>query len=210
MERNIRLVPDSNESDPLAQLMARVDRLEDAALAAGTLPLAEDDRSSKAPTPSEAPDDPLWMVSGLAERYPADAVIGYVGRIPEAATETEMQTETDAPAGYRGPSPVSWQYGRGVGHVLASDWDDHQVASRLAALGNPTRLRLAQEILRGHDTVASLGEIDGVGTAGQVYHHLSLLQAAGWVRQVARGRYGVPPERVVPLLVIVLATQGAS
>lgn len=204
MERNTRLVSDSDQTDALADLTARVERLEAVVLAAGTLGHADVDRSSGAAIRSEELDDPLWMVSGLAERYPADAVVGYAGRIPEAGSGTSTSP------GYEGPSPVSWQYGRGVGDVLAADWDDHELASRLAALGNPTRLRLAQEILRGHDTVASLGENDGVGTAGQIYHHLSLLQAAGWVRQVSRGRYGVPPERVVPLLVIVLATKGAS
>lgn len=57
-----------------------------------------------------------------------------------------------------------------------------------------------------HDTFWALGEIEGTGTSGQVYHHLRQLVATGWLR--ARGaRYEVPAERVVPLLAIVVGAR---
>jgi hypothetical protein len=40
-----------------------------------------------------------------------------------------------------------------------------------------------------------------------VYHHLRQLTSAGWLRSAARGRYVVPPERVVPLLTVVAAAR---
>jgi len=40
-----------------------------------------------------------------------------------------------------------------------------------------------------------------LGTSGQVHHHVRQLVAAGWLRPTARGRYEVPVDRVVPLLV---------
>jgi hypothetical protein len=53
--------------------------------------------------------------------------------------------------------------------------------------------------------VQDLTGLDGVGTSGQVYHHLRLLTAAGWVRAQGGGRYEVPVARTVPLLGALLA-----
>ncbi len=55
--------------------------------------------------------------------------------------------------------------------------------------------------------MAGLVGIDGFGTSGQLYHHLRQLVAAGWLRTAGRGRYEVPPARVVPLLVVLAACQ---
>lgn len=63
-------------------------------------------------------------------------------------------------------------------------------------------------MLLGVRTTAALTDLDVVGTSGQLYHHLRPLLAAGWLRQAARGRYEVPADRVVPLLVVLSATKG--
>lgn len=60
------------------------------------------------------------------------------------------------------------------------------------------RLLLVRHILHGARTTGELAEIDGLGTTGQLYHHLRQLVGAGWLRSSARGQYAVPPERVVP------------
>ncbi len=94
---------------------------------------------------------------------------------------------------------------------LMSDLLDHDpgqaadAAEALAALGHPVRLQLLHQILSGADTVAALTLTEGMGTSGQVYHHLRPLIGAGWLRSRQRGRYEVPAPRVVPLLVMFMA-----
>jgi DNA-binding transcriptional ArsR family regulator len=82
-----------------------------------------------------------------------------------------------------------------------------EFAGVLGALGNPVRLTLLQEIVRGRDTVAALSEVDGLGTSGQIYHHLRQLTAEGWLHSPSRGTFAVPPPRVVALLAILEALQ---
>lgn len=103
------------------------------------------------------------------------------------------------PAGQR----YEWQYGLVTDTVLDRDWG--AAAESFAALGQPVRLRLLREILGGCCTAAELTELDGTGTTGQIYHHLRQLTAAGWLHTAARGRYEVPADRVVPLLVMLTA-----
>ncbi|NEA35019.1 winged helix-turn-helix transcriptional regulator [Streptomyces sp. SID13031] len=81
------------------------------------------------------------------------------------------------------------------------------LAGVLAALGNPVRLTLLQEIVRGRATVSALSEVDGLGTSGQIYHHLRQLTAEGWLHSPSRGTFAVPPPRVVALLAILEALQ---
>lgn len=98
-----------------------------------------------------------------------------------------------------------WQMGFSTDDLLADDGSE--AADRLAALGNPVRLRLLREILGGRRTATELTALEGVGTSGQIYHHLRQLVAAGWLHAAARGRYEVPAGRVVPLLVALATTR---
>jgi DNA-binding transcriptional ArsR family regulator len=82
-----------------------------------------------------------------------------------------------------------------------------ELAGVLAALGSPVRLTLLQEIVRGRDTVNALSEVDGLGTSGQIYHHLRQLTAEGWLHSPSRGTFAVPQPRVVALLAILEALQ---
>ncbi|MBL3665210.1 winged helix-turn-helix transcriptional regulator [Streptomyces sp. M2CJ-2] len=98
-----------------------------------------------------------------------------------------------------------WQHGALTEGLLNDDWP--ATAESLAALGHPVRLRLLREILGGRRTAAELAELDGVGTTGQIYHHLRQLTGAGWLRTTGRGRHEVPAGRVVPLLVLLSAAR---
>ncbi|WP_326753585.1 winged helix-turn-helix domain-containing protein [Streptomyces hirsutus] len=98
-----------------------------------------------------------------------------------------------------------WQHGALTGGLLEDDWP--AAAEPLAALGHPVRLRLLREILGGRRTAAELAELDGVGTTGQIYHHLRQLTGAGWLHTTGRGRHEVPAGRVVPLLVLLSAAR---
>ena len=83
--------------------------------------------------------------------------------------------------------------------------DPTAAVDALSALAHPVRLQLVHKVLHGRRTVPELSE--GLGTTGQLYHHLRQLVAAGWLATSGRGRYEVPPTRVVPLLTL-LATAG--
>lgn len=80
--------------------------------------------------------------------------------------------------------------------------DDERAARVLAALGNPQRLALARAILERPGTAAELVERLGMGTTGQVYHHLKALQAADLVTQEERGVFAFRGHRAQGLLLL--------
>lgn len=96
-----------------------------------------------------------------------------------------------------------WQETVEVSSMLEAD--PTQAVAALSALAHPVRLQLLHKVLHGRHTVSDLGE--GLGTSGQLYHHLRQLVAEGWLTTSGRGLYDVPAERVVPLLTL-LATAG--
>lgn len=175
----------------VAALEAAVERLL-ALLPDATRAEAPAVRTGRVVVPPEAggataavPADLFWALEGLRERVPAPGAVMIVGDVtlPDGRT-------------------AGWQLGAATDDLLADDWDG--VADALAALGHPVRLRLVREVLRGVGTARELAELDGMGTTGQVYHHLRLLVSAGWLRVRGGGRYEVPAERVVPLMTTVL------
>ena len=102
-----------------------------------------------------------------------------------------------------GQGPAEWQNFTSVSSLL--DADLPRLAETLGALGQPVRLRLIPALLEGRSTVAELVELDGLGTTGQIYHHLRQLVAAGWRASTGRGRYEIPAARLVPLLAALAA-----
>ena len=138
-----------------------------------------------------------------------------VARLQSMANPLET-LRADAPAGggirfggsvdLPGPACVDWSMGHPARGLLAADWSD--IAPALAALGHPVRLHLLQAVLNGTRGTAALAGTLGEGTTGQLHHHLRELTATGWLRSERRGRYTVPADRVVPLLVAVAAAGG--
>jgi len=128
--------------------------------------------------------NPFWALDGLKAQ---------VGGTPGAVLYTGTVT---LPTGEH----YDWQYGHTVDDLLDTDWTGY--ADTLTAIAHPVRLLLVRHILAGTRTVAALAEVDGLGTTGQLYHHLRQLVSAGWLRTSTRGQYAVPPERVVPLLIV--------
>jgi DNA-binding transcriptional ArsR family regulator len=96
-----------------------------------------------------------------------------------------------------------WQETVEVSSLLAAD--PTGAVAVLSALAHPVRLQLLHKVLHGRCTVPELSE--GLGTSGQLYHHLRQLVAEGWLSTSGRGVYEVPPARVVPLVTL-LATAG--
>ncbi|RKF25627.1 ArsR/SmtB family transcription factor [Micromonospora globbae] len=165
----------------LAALEAQVAALAER-LAAG--PPAADEQGA-----AEPPGGVFWALDGLKQRLPEDG--------PGAVLYTGAVRLAD--------QHYDWQYGLTVDAVLDTDWTE--LAASLTALAHPVRLRLLREILGGRHGTAELAEIEGLGTSGQLHHHLRQLTAAGWLRSAGRGRYVVPGERVVPLLAILTAAR---
>ncbi len=142
--------------------------------------------------PTDAPDEPLWALKALQRRLAGTDGSGAV-----------MFTGTWAPEA--GSTPVQWQYGRATEDILGWDWAE--LAPTLAALGSPVRLGLLHQILTGTQDTAALTAAEGLGTSGQLHHHLRILVAAGWLRSPGRGRYEVPGSRIIPLMALLMAAE---
>lgn len=179
-------------------LHARVRRLEAAVFADGVTPEHTDE-----PTPvGITDDDTFWALRGLEDRTAAleHGSVLFAGSVTVAA------------------GPVQWQYARTTDDLLAIA-DQHatdeqasterlaRATSRLAAISSPVRLRLLLAVTNGTTTLAQLGDLDGIGTTGQVYHHVRVLTAAGWLQSSGRGRVAVPATRIVPLLTALAAME---
>lgn len=98
---------------------------------------------------------------------------------------------------------LAWQVERSWEEVRAAP-AEHS-ASVLAALGNPIRVRIAVELLRGRHTTAELANRLAQPSAGQLFHHLKELLAAGIIHQPERGTYTVREQHVIPLLAVLCA-----
>lgn len=113
-------------------------------------------------------------------------------------------------AGVRLPrgAKASWRRETSTVDLLDQDWADG--AERVAALAHPVRLRLLREVLRGARSVAALACLPGLGSSGQLYHHLRPLLAEGWLCPAGRGRYEVPEHRIGPLMAVVAAANAVT
>ncbi|MET9927581.1 MULTISPECIES: helix-turn-helix domain-containing protein [unclassified Streptomyces] len=145
-------------------------------------------------------DGDFWALDGLKQQL---AGVGEAG----ADGGVLFTGAVRLPTGER----YEWQYGALTGALLEEEGEGGDgapaTADSLAALGHPVRLRLLREILGGRRTAAELAALDGVGTTGQIYHHLRQLTGTGWLHTTGRGRYEVPAVRVVPLLVVLTAAR---
>lgn len=113
-----------------------------------------------APAPGAAPGT-FWLLEALRER-------GLRG------AEAFGGTAADAEG-----SPVSWQIIRLAEDLTSADWAASVPA--LAALGHPSRMQILQLVATGQArTAAELARADGLGTTGQIYHHLRQLVTGGW------------------------------
>ena len=135
------------------------------------------------------PDDGRWALAELRRRVTPPGGVVIAGAI-------------DLPDG----AHVDWQGVADTTTLLDQRWEPS--TDRLAALAHPVRIDLLRRVLLGARTTAALTDLEIVGTSRQLYQHLRPLLTAWWLRQAARGRYEVPDERVVPLLVVLAVTGG--
>lgn len=147
----------------------------------------------QAPSASALDGETFWALEGLTSRL-ADH--------PETERgEVMIVGSLTLPSG----APVSWQQSAGTAGLIETDWSE--AAASFAALGHPVRIEILRHILTGTRATAELAAIEGLGTTGQLHHHLRQLVAVGWVRQSGRGTYEIPASRIVPLLACLTGAQ---
>ncbi|SEP54214.1 ArsR/SmtB family transcription factor [Amycolatopsis saalfeldensis] len=145
-------------------------------------------------------DDP-----DLAERLAAleRRVAALEGRPAESIPDTPGGV-----VGYQGeltePGELRWAIRLAAPAVLALP--DGPRVEVLAALANPVRIALVRALAQdGAQTGAALQEAAGLGSPGQLYHHLKALTSAGLVEQDRRGSYRLRPAATIPALVLLTA-----
>lgn len=119
----------------------------------------------------------------------------------------EGDKETDGAVTFSGDISLGqhtyrYEWIRPIGFLMEQTWDEQ--IERLAALAHPVRADIMRRLLARSATVAELVDDGIVTSTGTAYHHINALHAAGWVTKTATG-YDVPPARVIPLLVAILA-----
>ena len=169
----------------MEDLERRVAQLEATVVQLTSTARTEADPTSTSRPGADSGDDPFWALHGLEARVP-DAVVMAGSLNPDEG-------------------PVQWQVTLPRPTLMEFDWTD--LAATMDALAHPARLTILQLVMSGIRTTGSLLEQESLGTTGQLHHHLRQLVAAGWLVSGQRGRYDVPPERVVPLLVMIMAAR---
>ncbi len=164
-----------------------------AALTAEPAKAARTARTAPKATAGDASADTYWALNGLQTADKAAGIergsVLYTGDIT-------------LPSGAR----YAWQKQLSTDALLSTDWLG--LAGVVTALGHPVRLRILRHCLGHERSTQELLELDGMGTTGQLFHHLKTLQAAGWLRSLQRGHYQIPGERAVPLLAVLSACAG--
>lgn len=151
------------------------------------------DRPRVAPERGALPEEAFWALEGLQ------------ARLADIASESGGAVMLVGSLTLPGGAPVAWQQGADAAGLLDADWSDR--AAVFGALAHPVRIELLRHMLNGVQATADLAAIDGLGTTGQLHHHLRQLVAAGWVRQSGRGSYEIPAARIVPLLACVVGVE---
>lgn len=141
--------------------------------------------------PSASDPGAFWALEALKARAPDGGVV-FAGSVT-------------LPTGEH----YEWQEGLPNEQLFDADWQEMAtgIAATLTALGHSVRLLILTLVLTGTHAVADLQRNDALGTTGQLYHHLRTLVNTGWLRPTTRGHYAVPPDRIVPLLVILTAAR---
>jgi DNA-binding transcriptional ArsR family regulator len=99
-----------------------------------------------------------------------------------------------------GDDRLVWKKVHRVGDLL--ELDEALLARQLTALGSPVRIRILRELSAGPLQTADLQARLDEPSAGQLYHHLRELLAAGIVTQPRRSVYAIPDRAVIPLLTL--------
>jgi DNA-binding transcriptional ArsR family regulator len=129
-----------------------------------------------------------------------------------AALEGAQRAEAVEPSGgvvqYQGslvePVELEWRIQADPAWVLGMD--DGPRTDVLAALGHPARAAIVRLLAQeGAQPAAALQAAAGLGSTGQLYHHLKSLTSCGLVAQDKRGSYRLSPQATIPALILLTA-----
>ncbi|MFD4033477.1 ArsR/SmtB family transcription factor [Streptomyces sp. NPDC058637] len=125
-----------------------------------------------------------------------DRVSQLVERCPTLAADAAPERKNSSPV-EGGP--------RAVTAAILSSTDLDFLGTRLSALAHPVRLRLVLACLEHASKTSELKALSGMGTTGQIYHHLRQLVHAGWLSSSHRGQYEVSSAAVDALAALLSA-----
>ena len=107
--------------------------------------------------------------------------------------------------GQFGPHRIGITRRRTLREVLAAA--PESIAPVFGGLASPARIGLLYALINGLRTSQQLREVLDAPSAGQLYHHLRELLAAGLIVQPARSVYQIPPAKIVAVTVAVSAAE---
>lgn len=96
-----------------------------------------------------------------------------------------------------GEERLAWQMVHSLPDLLARD--ETALARLLAAVASPVRIRILREVAGGPLQTHELQQRLDEPSAGQLYHHLRELLAAGLLTQPRRSVYELPARAVIPV-----------
>ncbi|RZQ59431.1 ArsR/SmtB family transcription factor [Amycolatopsis suaedae] len=144
------------------------------------------------------PDDLRDRVADLERRVAALEAPATPAAAPEGAGHITYSGRLERPA------ELAWDIALHPAAVLGLD--DAPRVEVLAALAHPVRTAIVRELAEnGSRPAADLQTAAGLGSTGQLYHHLKALTSAGIVEQDGRGSYRLRPVATVPTLVLLAA-----
>lgn len=135
--------------------------------------------------------------------------------LPEAGAEDAPRSENNTGAfGYGGrvalgDGRVTWRIDMTPERALSLE--DRPRIEVLSALAHPVRVEIVRTLLaQGGRPATALQEAAGLGSTGQLYHHLKALTAAGVVEQDKRGSYRLRTAATIPVLVLLTAASDVA
>ncbi|QUH01189.1 helix-turn-helix transcriptional regulator [Saccharopolyspora erythraea] len=134
-----------------------------------------------------------------------------------AALEGVERANAVEPSGssveYRGQlaGPVELEWSIHVDPARVMELDDGPRTDVLAALGHPARAAVVRLLAgEGPQNAAALQAAAGLGSTGQLYHHLKSLTSCGLVEQDKRGSYRLRAQATIPALVLLTAASDVA
>lgn len=97
---------------------------------------------------------------------------------------------------------VRWRQRQALQSIFAAS--PEALAQLFAALSSPHRIIILRTLCEGPRTSQQLQELLGMGSAGQLYHHLKELLAAGLILQRGRSAYTIEPTKVIPVCIALM------
>jgi hypothetical protein len=97
---------------------------------------------------------------------------------------------------------VHWRQRLALQSIFAAS--PELLAQLFAALSSPHRVIILRTLCEGPRTSQQLQELLGMGSAGQLYHHLKELLATGLILQRGRSAYTIEPTKVIPVCIALM------